>query len=240
MNKIVKKLAVILVAMLVVLTFANISNAASSEFKNVSMSSAQGVKGDVVKIEIKATDNLSIENGGLLLEYDNTKLKYKNSTSGTVQDLMISLANREKEGVAIAVVATSIESAKVTKGTVLATVEFEIIGEKAEDTALKLVYEEEEGHPQLATGKVTISVKPETPTQNEEQTSKTEETTQAPTQNEEQTTETDKQTDTTTTTTNTSKSVGPKTGDMPIVLVSGVMLVALVGIVFIVAKKIKK
>lgn len=233
-NKGIKVIIVAIVTMLVLLSFANLCEATSKDVKNIAVSSAKGEKGETIKINITATEQLTIENDGLLLEYDHTKLKCTRASSGTVKDLMISAADRNKEGVVIALVATSIESVKVEKGTILATVEFEVLEEKASETTLKLVHEEEVNHPQLATGKVTITEvteKEPTQTTEPEQTTNPEQS-KEPEQKEEVV---EKEIPSKAPSTN----VGPKTGDIPVVGYAIIMSVAILGVVCIVVARIK-
>ena len=177
--------------MLVSLVFANTSKAATTELKNnLSVSSVSGEAGKEVKVNITATADLSVEDGGLLLKYDAKKLQYKSSASATVNGLMTMVNNRD-DGFIVAMAATGEDAATISKGTVIATVTFKILEGTTGTVNLTLVDEQEDAQPTLATGKVTVKV-PSTGTTPSEGTTQTPSTDKTPSEGTTQTPSTDK------------------------------------------------
>lgn len=158
-----QKLIVLAVAvMLVSLVLAGVCQAATATFKNVSIGSVSGKEGEKVKVEIKATEDLTIEDGGLLVKFDNKKLKYDSVATATIADTMIMANNRVNssegaDGVIIAITSTGEDATTIKKGTVIATVTFEILkGAKGTQT-LTLVDDQDEAQTPITTGKVTAT-----------------------------------------------------------------------------------
>ena len=143
--------------MLVSLVFANTSKAATTELKNnLSVSSASGEAGKEVKVNITATADLSVEEGGLLLKYDAKKLQYVSSTKASVEGLTL-MANNKEEGFLVAFFSEEEGAVTIKKGTILATITFKIAEGTKDAVNLTLVDEEADNQPTLATGKVTIA-----------------------------------------------------------------------------------
>ena len=173
MKTFTQKLIVLAVAvMLVSLVLAGACQAITATFKNVSIGSVSGKEGEKVKVEIKATEDLTIEDGGLLVKFDNKKLKYDSVATATIADTMIMANNRVNssegaDGVIIAITSTGEDATTIKKGTVIATVTFEILkGAKGTQT-LTLVDDQDEAQTAISTGKVTAT-EVTTPTKPEE------------------------------------------------------------------------
>ena len=130
----------------------------SADFKgHLAVSSAEGKVGDTVTINVTTTSSMTIENGGLLLEYDKTKLE----CVGEIQTADISkldlVSGVVAEGIKLGFnCSASVENVTIPAGTTIATITFKILD--GGDQTLKLVYEQEDDHPELATGTVKISV----------------------------------------------------------------------------------
>lgn len=154
-NKLIAILAIITM-LLGIVSFNNVSMATSADVKNISVSSVSGKVGDKVTIDIKATADWAIEDDGLLLKYDSSKLKFVSSTDATVASLMIMSGNKS-EGVVIGMVATGADKTPVKKGTVICSVTFEILEAASGKVELELVHEYETPQPTLAKATVTVT-----------------------------------------------------------------------------------
>ena len=150
---------IIALIMLVTLSIPTIVKALSTseDFKgHLAVSNAEGAVGDNVTVNITATSDMTIENGGLLLEYDHDKLQYVSSTDGSVDKLDI-VSNNDDSGVIIALVANmSVNNVTIPSGTIISSITFKILD--GGDQTLKLVYEQENNHPELATGTIKVAV----------------------------------------------------------------------------------
>lgn len=164
MKTFTQKLIVLTVAlMLVSLALVSTCQAATSTFKNVSIGSVSGKEGEKVKVEVKATEDLTIEDGGLLVRFDNTKLKFDSVETATVKDTMMMANNRVNsaegaDGVVIAITATGADASTIKKGTIIATITFEILKGAAGTQTLTLVDDQDEAQTAISTGKVTATV----------------------------------------------------------------------------------
>jgi len=137
-----KKITIILaiITILFSLALTNISNAAVADVKNISVNSVSGKVGDKVTVNITASADLAIEDDGLLLKYDKTKLKFISATDATIANLML-MSNDRDDGFIVAMVATGANKTPITKGTVLSSVVFEILEAASGNVALELVHE---------------------------------------------------------------------------------------------------
>lgn len=176
MKKMTQKFIVLAIAVMLLSTvFAVTSNAAAATLKNLSVSSVSGKVGTTVEVQIKATEDITVEAGNLLLKFNNKKLKYVDSTKGKIEELSMQIGNREglgadrPDGFAIAMAAED-DAVTIKKGTVIATVKFEILKDMTEDQTLTLVETVRGVETQVTTGKVSLAK--ETPVTSKPVTSK--------------------------------------------------------------------
>lgn len=163
MKKMTQKFIVLAIAVMLLSTvFAVTSNAAEATLKNLSVSSVSGKAGEKVEVQIKATGDMTIEAGNLLLKFNNKKLKYVDSSKGKIEELSMQIGNREglgadrPDGFAIAMAADD-DAVTIKKGDVIATVTFEILKDMTEDQTLTLVETAKGVETTVATGKVTLA-----------------------------------------------------------------------------------
>lgn len=163
MKKMTQKFIVLAIAVMLLSTvFAVTSNAATATLKDLSVSSVSGKAGATVEVQIKATGDMTVEAGNLLLKFNNKKLKYVDSTKGKIEELSMQIGNREglgadrPDGFAIAMAAED-DAVTIKKGTVLATVKFEILKDMTEDQTLTLVETARGVETTVATGKVSLA-----------------------------------------------------------------------------------
>ena len=128
------------IIVLATLVLAGTCQAATETFKNVTIGNVTGKVGDKVKVEVKATEDLTVEDGGLLVKYNNKNLKYSAVSTATIAETMIMANNRVNstegaDGVVIALTATGADASTIIKGTVISTVTFEILKEGTEHQA---------------------------------------------------------------------------------------------------------
>ena len=223
-----QKLIVLAVAvMLVSLVLAVTCQAATATFKNVSIGSVSGKEGEKVKVEIKATEDLTIEDGGLLVKFDNKKLKYDSVVTATIADTMIMANNRVNsaegaDGVVIAITSTGADATTIKKGTVIATATFEILeGAKGTQT-LTLVDDQDEAQTAISTGKVTAA-------------EKTEEDKKPSTEGDKKPVDTDKKP--TTPSTNNKKDKTPTTGVVDYIVVGSMITVVAIVSLAVISKR---
>lgn len=234
-----QKLIVLAVAvMLVSLVLAGVCQAATATFKNVSIGSVSGKEGEKVKVEIKATEDLTIEDGGLLVKFDNKKLKYDSVATATIADTMIMANNRVNsaegaDGVVVAITSTGEDATTIKKGTVIATVTFEILkGAKGTQT-LTLVDDQDKAQTVISTGKVTAT-EVTTPTKPVEKPEENKKPSTGTTEGDKKPADTNKKP---TTSTNNKKDKTPTTGVVDYVVVGSIITVVAIASLVVISKK---
>lgn len=133
------------------------ASSTSADFKgHLSMNNTKGYVGENVTVDIKVTSDMTIENGGLLLEYNKEKLQYVSSTTSTAIPTLTIMSNDTDDGVLLGLLYFGADPVTVPAGTVIASVTFQILD--GGDQTLRLVYEQEDEHPLLAEATVDIDV----------------------------------------------------------------------------------
>ena len=233
-----QKLIVLAVAvMLVSLILAGACQAATTTFKNVSIGNVSGKEGEKVKVEIKATEDLTIEDGGLLVKFDNKKLKYDSVATATIADTMIMANNRVNssegaDGVIIAITSTGADATTIKKGTVIATVTFEILkGAKGTQT-LTLVDDQDKAQTVISTGKVTAT-EVTTPTKPEEKPEEDKKPSTGATEGDKKPADTNKKP----TTTPNTKDKTPTTGVVDYIVVGSIITVVAIVSLAVISKR---
>lgn len=254
MKSFTQKLIVLAVAvMLVSLVLAGACQATTATFKNVSIGSVSGKEGEKVKVEIKATEDLTVEDGGLLVKFDSKKLKFDSVATATIADTMMMASNRVNstegpDGVVIGMVAAASDGSASTikKGTVIATITFEILkGAKGTQT-LTLVDDQDEAQTAISTGKVTATEATTTTTKPTEKPEEDKKPSTGTTEGDKKpstgTTDTEKKPTTNTdkkptTSTNNKKDKTPTTGVVDYVVVGSMITVVAIVSLAVISKR---